>query len=517
MPFKFSVLAPKPPPAETVLAPTNNAHPQWWRDPGLRKLNMHASVLLLGSFVCGYDGSVLNAALGIDAFLDDVDNPDANKLGLLSSAISLGYLIGFFPSSWAGDRWGRKRPQIFGSAVVVVAVFVQCFALGGWKFFGARILLGFGAAFPLTLGSAHLFELAHPRQAAEFVTFFGSFYWVGAVVAAWVTYGSAFMSSNWSWRLPSLLQGLASLVQLATLWFVPESPRFLSAVGRTDEAHEILAKYHANGDLDDELVLSELAQIQTALELEQASKSFGYLDFLRTKANRYRLFLCIWIGVIVQWVGNGVYSYYLLPVLSSIGIEGSAQQQGINGGLQIFNLFISALASIYIQRFSRRFVWLFSTVMILLCYTMFAVATLRFNSTGDVNAGRAAVALIFLYSAFYDIAYSILFYSYTLEVLPYHMRTKGMAVCLFVDYGALFFNQYINPIGFEDLGTNYYWPYVGVIAVNLVVVYFLFPETAGLTLEQSAALLDDSTKERIDEAGQRAVKDLDATSKVVEA
>ena len=39
-------------------------------------------------------------------------------------------------------------------------------------------------------------------------------------------------------------------------------------------------------------------------------------------------------------------------------------------------------------------------------------------------------------------SYSILFYSYTLEVLPYHMRTKGMAVCLFVDYGALFFNQY---------------------------------------------------------------------------
>jgi len=42
--------------------------------------------------------------------------------------------------------------------------------------------------------------------------------------------------------------------------YSPESPRFLSAVGRTDEAHEILAKYHANGDLDDELVLSELAQ-----------------------------------------------------------------------------------------------------------------------------------------------------------------------------------------------------------------------------------------------------------------
>ncbi|GAA5940055.1 hypothetical protein JCM3775_003265 [Rhodotorula graminis] len=519
MRLNLTILAPKPPASAESAPPVNNAHEQWYRDPGLRRLNMHAAVLLLGSFVCGYDGSVLNAALGLPAFLDDMDNPDANKLGLISSAISLGYLIGFFPSSWAGDRWGRKLPQIFGSAVVVVAVLLQCFLVGGWKFFGARILLGFGAAFPLTLGSAHLFELAHPRQAAEFVTFFGAFYWVGAVTAAWCTYGSAFLSSNWSWRLPSLLQGLASLVQLASLWSVPESPRWLCAQGRTDEAHTILATYHANGDHEDELVLSEMAQIKAALELEKVSSSFGYLDFLRTKANRYRLFMAIWIGVIVQWVGNGVYSYYLLPVLESIGIAGSAQQQGINGGLQIFNLVISVIASVYIQRFSRRFIWLFSTCGILLCYSMFTLATARFNSTGDVHAGRAAVALIFLYSAFYDVAYSVLFYSYVLELLPFGIRTKGLAVCLFADYGALFFNQYINPIGFDRLGTSYYYPYIGVIAVNLVVVYFLFPETAGLTLEQSAALLDDDdAKERIDEAGVAAIKDLDdAASKVDEA
>lgn len=46
------------------------------------------------------------------------------------------------------------------------------------------------------------------------------------------------------------------------------------------------------------------------------------------------------------------------------------------------------------------------------------------------------------YSAFYDVAYSVLFYSYVLELLPFGIRTKGLAVCLFADYGALFFNQY---------------------------------------------------------------------------
>ncbi|GJN93596.1 hypothetical protein Rhopal_006653-T1 [Rhodotorula paludigena] len=500
----FSIFAPK---VEKTVLPANNCHQTWWKDPSLRRLNACAAVLLLGSFVCGFDGSVLNAAFGIPAFLEDMDQPDSNKQGLLSGAISLGYLIGFFPSSWAGDRWGRKWPQLFGSAIVIVGVMVQVFAIGGWNFFGGRIIIGFGAAFPLTLGSTHLFELAHPRQAAEMVTLFAAVYWIGAVLAAWVTYGSTFIDSNWSWRLPSILQCLASVIQVATLAFVPESPRWLCAQGRKEEAHAILAKCHANGDPDDELVLFELAEITTALELEASTPSFGYLDFFRGKANRYRLFMMIWIGLIVQWVGNGIISYYLIAVLNSVGITSTGQQQGLNGGLQIFNLVVSVIAAVFIQRFSRRFVWLFSTIGILICYSMFTAASAAFERNGDSNAGRAAVAMIFLFSGLYDLSYSVLFYSYPLEILPYRMRTKGMAVCLFADYG-----------GFRNLGFAYYYPYIAIIALNLVIVWFFFPETAGLTLEQSAALLDDDVKDKIDQAGKDAVKDLDAkSSKIVDA
>ncbi|GAA5972515.1 hypothetical protein JCM11641_001879 [Rhodosporidiobolus odoratus] len=238
--------------------PANNTHHLWWKDAGLRRLNMHLAVLMLGSFVCGYDGSLMNGFFGLATYLRDMDNPDANKSGLLTAAISLGYLIGFLPASWLGDKYGRKGPQLFGAAVVVASVFVQAFAIGGWKFFGGRILLGFGAAFPLTAGSAHLFELAHPRQAAQLATLFGAVYWVGSVTASWVTFGTSYLASNWSWRIPTLLQGLASAIQLAFLWWAPESPRWLMAQGRTEEAHAILAKYHANGDRDDDLVLSEI-------------------------------------------------------------------------------------------------------------------------------------------------------------------------------------------------------------------------------------------------------------------
>lgn len=71
----------------------------------------------------------------------------------------------------------------------------------------------------------------------------------------------------------------------------------------------------------------------------------------------------------------------------------------------------------------------------LVLYSMFTVASAVFDKTGNRNAGRAAVAMIFLYNGAYDLSYSIMYYSYVLEVLPYRMRTKGMALSLAVDYG----------------------------------------------------------------------------------
>lgn len=78
--------------------------------------------------------------------------------------------------------------------------------------------------------------------------------------------------------------------------------------GRTEEALKILAKFHANGQTDDELVQYEVLEIQNALEAERANKQVSYLDFLKTPANRRRLFVIVIISVGTNWLGNGVVS-----------------------------------------------------------------------------------------------------------------------------------------------------------------------------------------------------------------
>lgn len=49
--------------------------------------------------------------------------------------------------------------------------------------------------------------------------------YLGALLAAWVTYATFKINSDWAWRIPSALQGTIPLIQLICIWWVPESPR----------------------------------------------------------------------------------------------------------------------------------------------------------------------------------------------------------------------------------------------------------------------------------------------------
>ncbi|KAI8285881.1 Lactose permease [Colletotrichum sp. SAR 10_98] len=72
----------------------------------------------------------------------------------------------------------------------------------------------------------------------------------GLEVVAWTSFGTNFLNNQWSWRIPALLQALPSVVQVVGIWWVPESPRYLIANDKLDDAMAILAKYHANGNVD---------------------------------------------------------------------------------------------------------------------------------------------------------------------------------------------------------------------------------------------------------------------------
>lgn len=125
------------------------------------------------------------------------------------------------------------------------------------------------------------------------------------------------------------------------------------------------------------------------------------------------------------------------------------------------------------------------------------------------DAGHAVIAFIFLFYAAYDLAFTPLIVSYTVEILPYALRAKGFTIFNFTISLALIFNQYVNPVA---LGTHYYssrkahlltpsflleaisWKYYIVYVVWLLFeigfLYLYVVETRGRSLEETAALFD---------------------------
>jgi hypothetical protein len=76
--------------------------------------------------------------------------------------------------------------------------------------------------------------------------------------------------------------------------------------GRSDQAHSVLATYHANGDRDDPLVQLEMREIAAALEREAKNQQVTFIDFTRTPGNRKRLFVLVLLAFSLNWMGNGI-------------------------------------------------------------------------------------------------------------------------------------------------------------------------------------------------------------------
>jgi hypothetical protein len=76
----------------------------------------------------------------------------------------------------------------------------------------------------------------------------------------------------------------------------------------------------------------------------------------------------------------------------------------------------------------------------------------------------------------------------------------GMSILVFTNKCALFFNQFVNPIGLDNLEWKYYIVYVCWILVEIGLFYFLYPETLGNTLEQGADIFDDMDHKQLAKA-----------------
>jgi hypothetical protein len=126
----------------------------------------------------------------------------------------------------------------------------------------------------------------------------------------------------------------------------------------------------------------------------------------------------------------------------------------------------------------------------LVSYSIITAMSATYEKTANVGSGRTLLAFVFIFNAFYAIAYTPLLVSYTVEILPFLIRAKGLAVMNFSVMAAIIFNQYTNPIALDALKWKYYLVYTCWLMFEFAFIWLWATETKGRSLEETAALFD---------------------------
>lgn len=183
---------------------------------------------------------------------------------------------------------------------------------------------------------------------------------------------------------------------------MPESPRWLMNHDRHEEALDIFAHYHGEGDRDDEFVQLEYSEVKAAIAYDKETGQTTYADFFRTRGNRKRIAIITALGLFSQLSGNGLISYYLKYVMDSVGITDPQTQLGINGGMKSMGLVINIGFAFFVDIFGRRPMYLVSTIGTCVVFNAWTIVSARYEISPADSLGYAFVAFTFLYGIFYD-------------------------------------------------------------------------------------------------------------------
>ncbi|KAI1259296.1 general substrate transporter [Xylariaceae sp. FL1019] len=430
----------------------------------------------VGGLVNGYDTGSIGAITTMPQFSASIGSLTPTLIGITVSMIML---TGIIPSVLIGhlaDKIGRLRVIAPGAILFGLGSILQGSSHSLAQFLVGRSIAGIGQGVFLSNVSVYICEIAPVRHRGALSGLPQFMATAGIVLGYFTCYGSVNIGSDWSWRLPFVVQSVLSLALTAACGMAPESPRWLLMHGRREDAVKSLTRLNVNGT-------EEIREILSANDQANALSPWQGFLLLFRRAYRARTILALFILGMVQLSGIDAVIYYAPTLFRKAGLSSDSSSFLASGVSGILMFAISIPGFLLADKWGRRTSALTGGIILSSC--MFLMGSLY--AAGVVHADGVArwfvILAVFVFGLTYCGTWGIVGKIYASEIQP--GNTRAAANC--VAQGLSFFTNWLvailAPILLDASSFAAYFLF-GTLALGTVAVLAAYmPETRGRTLE----------------------------------
>ncbi|CAE6534362.1 unnamed protein product [Rhizoctonia solani] len=482
-----------------------------------RRLYILVLIAGWGGALFGYDSAVVGGLVDLPVFRTQfgLDNVTPKQIEFVGSNIESTYQAGCFFGSLVTfiivERLGRRFALQWASVWFCTGAALMLSARNSiGLLYAGCVLSGFGVGSISLASPLYLAEISPPKVRGQLVGFYEILLQVGECVGFWVNFAVSkhVAVSAKQWHIPIAIQFIPGGILFISSMFLQETPRWLYKVGRQEEAVMALA-WIRNLPLDNVYVQEEFAFISVQLDRElQVQRKKGFIGQLREISKpglRNRLALGMTIMMcqnltgklhvisFVFWrlidfiLGAGAISDFAPTIFESIGmarVNSALFATGIYGLVKMVATFIALFW--IVDRAGRRKPLLTGAFIggLALYYVAAYVALAKpVRGVNSTPAGRFAAACLYIFAVATCGSWNGISWIVCAEIFPLSVRALCQAITTATHWIFAFAMARATPYMLANIGYGFYLFFGTCMMVMIPLVYFLLPETKGVSLE----------------------------------
>ncbi len=430
-----------------------------------------SSVAAIGGLLFGYDTAVIAGAIGS---IETKFGLSPAMTGWAASSAIWGCVFGALSAGYVSDQWGRKKVLLVTAILFAISAIGSALPDNLSQFVVARFIGGVGVGAASMLSPMYISEVAPPEKRGMLVTIYqlaivlgiNLIYFVNMKIAG---IGGESWNIETGWRYMLGSETIPALLFLITLFFVPESPRWLAGKNRNDEALDILTR--VNGA---DKAKSVLEEVKSTLNEEKGTIKELFAPGLRTA-----MIVGTFLALFSQITGINAIIYYAPEIFKSVGFgTDSALFQTVVIG--VVNTVFTFVAIKFIDKAGRRKLLLWGVSGMAICLIGVGIV-FHFN----LSSGPLLLFFILGFIASFASSLGPIPWVIMSEIFP--TKTRGIAMSfttLTLWIGVVLITQ-LTPMLLDGLGgAPTFWIFATNAIILFIFTYKMIPETKGKTLEE---------------------------------